>query len=146
MYESTRDAAHPTCIVCGKKVAHGLGIEFLSIEEGSVETNFDCQPILEGYPAMLHGGIICMLLDGAMTNSLFTRGIVAVTADISVRFRKPVSSQGQATLRARVDDSRSSLFFTSAELLQEGEVKATAKARFVKKPAAGIPSENGTKS
>ncbi len=121
----------------------GLGLDFQAAENGDVQAAFECQPLLEGYPSMLHSGIVCMLLDGAMTNSLFARGVVAVTVDISVKFRKPISSQGMALLRARVDDSTSNLFFTSAELLQEGEVKATAKARFTPKPREDPSDEKG---
>lgn len=39
---------------------------------GGVSTVFRGDALLEGYPGLVHGGIICALVDGAMTNCLFS--------------------------------------------------------------------------
>ena len=94
-----RRQTHPGCFVCGPANGHGLGLEFRLGEGGVVEASFACQGAFEGYPATLHGGIICALLDGAMTNCLFAHGHAAVTAELKVRFRHPVMTERPARVR-----------------------------------------------
>jgi acyl-coenzyme A thioesterase PaaI-like protein len=103
--------------------------------DGAVEASFPCQPVFTGYPGMLHGGIICSLLDGAMTNCLFAHGLVAVTVDLNVRFRHPVVVSRVATVRAWLASDRPPVHRLAAEVLQEGQVVATATARFLEKQA-----------
>ena len=74
VYHETRQEEHPHCIVCGTAIENGLGLEFRALENNAVEATFACQRILEGYPHILHGGVICALLDGAMTNCVFATG------------------------------------------------------------------------
>jgi acyl-coenzyme A thioesterase PaaI-like protein len=100
-----------------------------------VEGFFDCLPVFAGYPGMLHGGVICTLLDGAMTNCLFAHRLVGVTADLNVRFRHPVAVNRPARVRAWFHTKRSPLHRLAAEVLQGGRVVATATARFVEKEA-----------
>jgi uncharacterized protein (TIGR00369 family) len=126
---------HPECFVCGPANGHGLGLEFRAVQDGAVEATFPCQPIFAGYPGMLHGGIICTLLDGAMTNCLFARGLVAVTVDMNVRFRRPVTVSLPAAVRAWLESKGSPLHRLAAEVSQGGQVVATATARFIEKRA-----------
>jgi acyl-CoA thioesterase FadM len=72
-----------------------------------------------------------MLLDGAMTNCLFAHNIVAVTVDLAVRFRRPVTTAMDASVRAWIAVSRNPLHELAAELVQDDEVKATAKGKFM---------------
>jgi acyl-coenzyme A thioesterase PaaI-like protein len=106
-----------------------------------VEATFVCQRVLEGYPHVLHGGVICALLDGAMTNCIFATGSAAVTGDLHVRFQQPVSASGSATVRAWIEAASPPLYKLAAQLEQGGEIKATAKARFVEKHAAARLAE-----
>ncbi|MFZ5830854.1 MAG: PaaI family thioesterase [Planctomycetota bacterium] len=130
-----RRQSHPECFVCGPANGHGLGLEFRMTLDGSVETSFACQPIFAGYPGMLHGGIICALLDGAMTNCLFAHGLAAVTVDMNVRFRHPVTVSLPAVVRAWFESGGSPLHRLAAEVLQGGQVAATATARFFERDA-----------
>lgn len=135
-YERLRQEEHPHCIVCGRSIGNGLALEFRAVENDAVEATFACQRVLEGYPHVLHGGVICTLLDGAMTNCVFASGSAAVTGDLHVRFRKPVVACGSATVRAWIETSSPPLYKLAAQLEQDGEIKVTAKARFVERDAA----------
>jgi len=66
--------AHPNCIVCSPRHRCGFRLEFVLSEDGSVHAKFDCSKVFEGYPGLVHGGVISSLLDGAMTNCLFAHG------------------------------------------------------------------------
>ncbi|MCU0871754.1 MAG: PaaI family thioesterase [Pirellulaceae bacterium] len=133
-----RRQTHPGCFVCGPANGHGLGLEFRLGEGGVVEASFACQGAFEGYPATLHGGIICALLDGAMTNCLFAHGHAAVTAELKVRFRHPVMTERPARVRAWIASSLRPLHELAAELVQEEQVMATARGKFLEKSARGI--------
>lgn len=129
-----RRCSHPGCFVCGAANGHGLALEFHLDQHGAVEASFACQAVFEGYPDMLHGGIICALLDGAMTNCLFAHGLAAVTAELKVRFRHPVVTKRPARVRAWIAKTFHPLHEMAAELVQEEQVMATARAKFVERP------------
>ncbi len=134
-FSTLREQSHPECFVCGPANGCGLGLRFRLLCDGVVETTFSCEPAFTGYPGMLHGGIICTLLDGAMTNCLFAHGLAAVTVDLSVRFHHPVAVSLPAEVRAWLKSEDSPVHRVAAEVRQEGRVVATAAARFVDKGA-----------
>jgi len=125
---------HARCWVCGQQASHGLDVRFEPAADGGVVGVFDCHEAFTGYPGFLHGGVVSSLLDGAMTNCLFKRGEVGVTAELQVRFKKPVLIGTAVSVRAWYEDSRRSVHRLGAELIQDGEVKATALARFMDHP------------
>ena len=124
---------HPYCLVCSGSNPFGLALEFEVMPDGSVSTCFMGNPTLEGYPGWLHGGMVASLLDGTMTNCLFAHGLVAVTAGLNVRYRKPIAIGSEMLLRAWIEKSRRPLHFLRAELRQESCLKASASAKFMER-------------
>lgn len=137
--DQTAPAAHPTCWMCNSSNPAGLHLAFRVCGENAVEADFAAGETLNGYPNVLHGGMVASLLDAAMTNCLFAHGQVAVTAELNVRYRHPVLIQCPLRVRARLDRSFHSLFHVRAELIQEGVVKAFATAKFMGAVAAALP-------
>lgn len=129
---------HPDCVVCGPANGHGLGLEFRMPEPGVVESAFDCRQSAQGYNGMLHGGVTCMLLDGAMTNCLFAHGYTAVTVELHVRFRQPVQTGTQATVRAWIESVAGILYKVRGEIRQNGRIAATATGQFIDKSFPGL--------
>jgi uncharacterized protein (TIGR00369 family) len=134
-FSALRQCNHPDCFVCGPANGCGLGLEFRLSPDGAVQACFACEPMFTGYPGMLHGGITCMLLDGAMTNCLFAHGLAAVTVDLTVRFHHPVTVSLPAVVRAWLESESSPVHRLAAEVLQDGRIVATGTARFVDKQA-----------
>jgi acyl-coenzyme A thioesterase PaaI-like protein len=130
----TRQDAHPFCYVCSASNPMGLALRYTPAPDGSVSATFLGNCALEGYSGMLHGGVIAALLDGAMTNCLFARGIRALTGDLRVRYRSPVQAAEQLTVRAWVASSWSELFHLEAELTQAGKIRARAQGKFMRTP------------
>jgi len=130
-----RRQSHPHCFVCGPENGRGLGLEFRLTDGGAVESSFACEPVFAGYPEMVHGGIICTLLDGAMTNCLFAHGLVAVTVDLNIRFQHPLAISRMAAVRARLDSAHAPVHHLSADVVQDGEVVASATGRFLEQRA-----------
>jgi acyl-coenzyme A thioesterase PaaI-like protein len=142
-YRQLRNDSHPDCVVCCPSNGHGLGMEFYIAHDGAVEASFACDRMFQGYPDILHGGVVSMLLDGAMTNCLFSHNIVAMTADLAVRFRHPVATTTTALVRAWITSSLSPLYELTAKLVQNDEVKATATGKFLEKSFTGLFCKTG---
>jgi uncharacterized protein (TIGR00369 family) len=121
---------HPNCVVCSQSNTNGLQLEFISKEDGGITAKFMCDEDLEGYPGVLHGGIVSSILDGAMCHCMFSRGQVAVTAEMTTKFWHPVITNQQAIVTANVTRFSHSLCLLEAEIVQDGKVKATAKGKF----------------
>ena len=132
--QTVEHESHRRCIVCGAEHPFGLHLDFVSCDDGSVEATFECEPLFEGYPGMLHGGITSMLLDGAMTNCLFAQGHPGVTGELTVRFVRPVVTKRSAVVRAWVDDTPPPFFVLRSEMRQGDRVCARASAKFVDHP------------
>lgn len=128
--KTVRTQSHPYCVVCSQSNPLGLGLEFAVHPDGSVSASLHGHAALEGFEGCLHGGTIASLLDGAMTNCLFAHGYVAMTAELKVRYRKPVLIGQEILIRAWITRSQPPLHLLEAELKQEGCTKATASAKF----------------
>jgi len=125
--------AHPNCIVCSPNNRLGLQLEFTMLDDGSVQATFDCGESFQGYPGILHGGVISSLLDGAMTNCLFAHGRQGITGELKIRFRHPVFIHRTAIVRAWVDRLIPPFQVLQAELIQDEWLKAKATGRFVER-------------
>jgi uncharacterized protein (TIGR00369 family) len=125
---------HAACIACRSYAAGGLGLSFRAREDGSVEAVFDAGDAYQGYDGILHGGVIAMLLDAAMTNCLFAQGRCGVTGKLTVRFRHPAASGEPARLIAWTEQSSPPLFILRAELWQDGQRRAIATGQFMDRP------------
>jgi uncharacterized protein (TIGR00369 family) len=95
------------CFVCGSQNPDGLRICFEYPEPGRCRAVFTPPKKYQGWHGILHGGIISTLLDEAFAHAAggATRsvdGVGAVTAELSVRFKKPVRIGEPAFLEGRV--------------------------------------------
>ncbi len=138
MLESVAASEHPQCLMCGPENPFGLKLRFRVQRDGSVLAMFPCREILQSYPETLNGGVISALLDAAMTNALFSIGVVAVTAELTVRFLAPASLNHGAVIRAMIDNAESHpLYYARAELEQDKKLMARASAKFLVKGCIG---------
>lgn len=123
--------AHQNCLMCGKK-PWSLGLCFYATDEGWVCSKFQAHEKLQGYDGILHGGIISSLLDAAMTNCLFHRGIQALTGELLVRFLHPISCDSKLEVRAHILSENPPLYIVKAELIHEDKIMAKAEAKFMR--------------
>jgi uncharacterized protein (TIGR00369 family) len=93
------------CFVCGPNNAIGLNLRF-RLEEGMARTEFVPQPNHQGYDGVVHGGILAALLDDAMANCLWLRGIAVVTAKMTLRYRTPVQVGSRLLVYGRLVHER----------------------------------------
>jgi acyl-coenzyme A thioesterase PaaI-like protein len=131
--ESLVAAEHAACLMCGPANALGLRLKFRVQPDGSVLAMFPCRAPFRSYPETLHGGVISALLDAAMTNVLFSIGVVGVTAELTVRFLSPVALGHGVVVRASIEKAAHPLFYVHAELEQDRKLMARASAKFLVK-------------
>jgi acyl-coenzyme A thioesterase PaaI-like protein len=89
----------------------------------------------EGWGEVMHGGLIGTLLDEAMTRICWEKGFPAVTAEMQMRFKRPVHVGSSTVTRGRIDECRGRLLNCSAEMtLGDGTIAATATGKLVVQP------------
>jgi acyl-coenzyme A thioesterase PaaI-like protein len=125
---------HPHCIVCSKDNDKGLGLAFSLFGDGRVEADFHSETWHQGYPGILHGGVVSAVLDGAMTNCLFAHGHLGMTGELNVRFRHPVAVGEDSVVSAWIEKCHPPYHLVKAELVQNGKVMARATGKFVDAP------------
>ena len=129
-----RAEAHANCVACSPSNMQGLKLEFTLSKDSSVSTLFNCGRQYESYTGILHGGVLSMILDEAMTNCLFAHECVAITGDLRIRFRYPVAADQRATVRAWITRSAPPIYELKAEIVQNNQVKTIATGKFMEQP------------
>lgn len=84
----------PYCFACGESNPIGLHLSF-SKNGSFVEAVFTPTEFHQGYPDIVHGGIVTTLLDEAMAYALEFDGYRGVTARLKVTFLKPLRPRNE---------------------------------------------------
>jgi uncharacterized protein (TIGR00369 family) len=124
------------CFVCGEENPAGLK---LSPEgrDGKGFIRWTPTRQYQGFTGVLHGGIVSALLDETMAYAAMSVAGTAVTASITVSFRKPVSTDHPVSVEAEVTEHRGRVIETKASMLQGNEIMASATAKFLAVPSSG---------
>lgn len=131
-----RQPGSALCFVCGTENPHGLRVEYFD-DGRRVWTELTPAEHHQGWPGVLHGGIISAVLDETIGRVAFLHDRWVHTAKLSLRFVKP-APLGKL-LRASgelVKDGRRLMEMAGTLTLAEtGEVLAEATGTFVPLPA-----------
>lgn len=120
------------CFACSPKNPIGLKLKFEY--DGEVcRTTFVPGVEHQGWAGVMHGGLITTLLDEVMAQWLWSRGIIVMTAEMTVRFRTAVQIGQRLIVEAKKLAERKRLFELAAQvILPNGKVAARAVAKFLK--------------
>jgi len=83
----------------------------------------------QGWRDVIHGGILATLLDEACVHACRTIGPFPVTAEISVKFKKPVPPGAEIFVRGEVIQQRRRVLLARGRLEINGQVYAEAEAK-----------------
>ena len=120
------------CFACGQKNPISLGLKFQFYEENKVKANFKPRENLQGFKNIVHGGIITTILDEAMSKVVNMKEFEAVTAEMTVRFKKPVPINNVYIVNGIFNKKNKNLLFTEAILKnREESIYAKAEAKFM---------------
>ncbi len=132
------------CLICGLENSLGLFTRFYETEDGEVVALATGRDEHQGYPGRMHGGIITALLDETIGRAVMIDDpdTWGVTADINVRFKRPVPLGEELRIVGRIDKSGGRIFEGSGEIvLQDGSTAATAKGKYVRMHIDSIVEE-----
>ncbi len=121
------------CFACGGNNPEGMRLKFAYDEEHEC---FVCRFRLgkryTGPPGHAHGGIIATILDEAMGKVNKLRHVVALTAEITVNYLKPVPLNQPLRVESREVRVRGRRHINMAEILNpQGDVLARGQGTFI---------------
>jgi len=120
-----------TCFICGVENPVGLKLKFYLTEPGVVEADYIAPLHFEGYPGVLHGGIIAAILDESSgrafgTEEENTRFMFTAKLEVTYRKNVPIGKPLHIVGKAVRDKGRSAEGWAgiydaaSGDLLAEG--------------------------
>jgi acyl-coenzyme A thioesterase PaaI-like protein len=123
-----KQASSRTCFVCGVENPLGLHLKFYETAPGEVSVEFTAPQEYQGYPGVLHGGIVAAILDetaGRAHMGGFPPRFM-FTAKLEIRYRKnvPIGQSLKVVGRAGKNRSRAAegwagIYDSSGTLLAE---------------------------
>jgi acyl-coenzyme A thioesterase PaaI-like protein len=130
------------CFGCGRNNPIGLKLHFVKEGDG-IRTEFQPDRFYQGWPGLLHGGILQTLLDEVMSNVAYATGQTCLTASMTVRLRQPVPITETLVVTGRITRQRKKLIETEGRVcLKDGTVVAEANAKqFIAENEAGKPDK-----
>ncbi|WP_161975291.1 PaaI family thioesterase [Tengunoibacter tsumagoiensis] len=118
------------CFACGTKNPYGLQMVF-QLEAGTVVSDFRPREEHQGFPGVVHGGIIATVMDEALnrTSMLTERPAWSMTGRLEVRYRRYVPYGPLLRVRAVLGSSRGRMVTATGKLtLAEDESVVFAEA------------------
>jgi len=137
-----KQANSQDCFICGMENPAGFKLAFHEYPDGTVRSNLQVNNEYQGWPGIVHGGIIASLLD-EVTARVFmndsTGKRLMMTAKLEIRFRKPVPTERPIQLIGYPVEDKGKVASARGELLDEsGNVLAEADSVFVQAPEETI--------
>ncbi len=119
------------CFVCGVENSAGLHLTFYDQADGSVVSDVTVPDRYQGYPGVVHGGIVASMLDEVAGRAAMQGDItrLMMTARMEVRYRRPIPIGQRLHLVGRLGKRRGRLAIVYGEVrLPDGSVGAEAEA------------------
>ena len=116
------------CFICGLQNPVGLHLHIYEIEPGSVESAYTAPPHFQGYPGVLHGGMVAALIDEIAARAHMGSDPAAprfmFTARLEIKYRQvvpvgePLRIVGKAgRLRGKSAEAWGAIYLTQTGIL-----------------------------
>lgn len=131
------------CFVCGLLNQYGLQLSFYDTAPGEVTSEVNVPDQYQGYPGIVHGGIVAALLDEVCGRAYLGREQprFMYTARLEVRYRKNVPVGVPLRVIGKALESKSRTATSSGKIIgPDGGVLAEANALLVEIPDEFIES------
>jgi acyl-coenzyme A thioesterase PaaI-like protein len=133
------------CFVCGVENPHGLHMIFYETGPGEVVCEYVVPEAYEGYPGVVHGGIIASMLDEIASRAAMKgdSSQFCVTARLTIHYRKLVPTGKKIRINSHLQSKRGRVAMITAELrLPDGSIGAEAEAVMVDLPQVEADRES----
>lgn len=119
------------CFACGESNPHGLKLPIVEKPDG-VELDYAVPDGFAGWQGIVHGGIVATILDELLAYACNQPGRNMLTAEMTVRFRKPIMTGQPIHGTARIAETRGRLVLAEARLLdRSGQLLAEAAGKMM---------------
>jgi len=120
------------CFACGPENPIGMHLHFDRAPDEGVRAVATLGAQFQGWRGIAHGGIVMALIDEAMAHAAGFAGHRGVTANVNVRFRKPVPLESEIEVRGRVTWRRRNVLGVEADVRGgDGTLLAHGEGSFV---------------
>lgn len=148
------------CLVCGADNPFGLQARFYELEAADAKASgphaakpagpellgvFTLREEHQSYPGRLHGGISSAILDETIGRAITIAhpGTWGVTAELTLRYRKPLPLTGEVRAVGRITRDTRRLFEGTGEiLLEDGSVAVEASGKYLKMDLGEITDDD----
>jgi uncharacterized protein (TIGR00369 family) len=122
------------CFVCGKKNLAGLKIEFHENQHNNeVEAEVLFPAHLQGWQDTVHGGLLATVLDETMIKAAAAAGIKCVTAEITVKYKKPALTGAAYVVHGKMLETRGRIITAESRICDSsGTIYAQATGKLFK--------------
>lgn len=127
--QSLRSLGHCKCFACTHPE---LKLHFTLEGPNQLRSSIVFNREMTSFNGMVHGGILALVIDEAMTCALMAVGRFAATGELSIRYRKPVTPGITTFVHVEVGSLAGRLSNVSASLIQRNTICTTAQARFMR--------------
>ena len=135
------------CFICGLENPVGLHLHIYEVEPGVVQTTFTAPDHFQGYPGVLHGGIVASILDELASRShmgsdpQYPRFMFTAKLEIKYRQYVPIGKALKIIGRAGKTKSKSAEAWAGIYDAETNELFAEANALLI-----NVPEEQFDKS
>jgi len=120
------------CFACGEDNPQGLKLEVRKTPDG-VELDYVLPERFAGWQGIAHGGIVATILDELLAYACNQTDRSMLTAEMTVRYRKPVRTGQPIHGIGRIAEDRGRLILAEARLLdQSGQLLAEATGKLMR--------------
>lgn len=134
------------CFVCGLQNLAGLKMVFYDNGADEVTCTYTVPAQYEGYPGIVHGGIVASMLDEAVgrVSMIHDPNHFMMTVKMEIKYRQPVPTETPLTLVGKLVKLRGRLAMATGEVrLPSGEVAAEAELTLADLPEQFKVSDAG---
>ena len=121
---------YPNCFGCGDENPFGLRLD-MTVTDGELKTNFTPMPHHQGWPGIVHGGVISALLYEVMENWVYLNGIVTMMRSMNARLIAPAAVGQTISATSRLETREGREICVAAKLESDGKIIARGRASLV---------------
>jgi len=132
------DLSEGLCFGCGQNNPIGLKLSFRQ-DGKTARAEFTPSQLYQGWPGVVHGGIIICMLDEAMSYAAHFEGISCLTAKMEIKLKRPTLIGEPLIITSSITRNTRRLIETEAKVcLKDGSLVAESTAtQFVVETKSG---------
>lgn len=130
-----RQKGHRECVAC---IHPDLHLDFSLVGKDRIHSSIDFTESMCSFNGHVHGGLLAFIVDEAVTCLLMSQGKYAVTGELKLRYKLPVSVGPTAHVEVWLQRNCARLSKVTGSLHQEGNECVTASASMMEEALESI--------